>query len=199
MPQPLPDPLMLLYRPSLVTVIVGPTGSGKTKTLTNLSAATPRQMRYVTSTALLRLSDDALTAVLASTGDQVIESLTVPPYGDGIRRACAIIENVNGVTPNSVILIDDIETTMHPILTRAITQYVLGQATAVNAPTFFVTHSLLVLDSVLDFFPPQGANVSLLKMSQQLPYEVINEVRLRCLRSPCTDVRLDIEPVKSCC
>lgn len=191
----LPDPLVLVARPSRVNFIVGPSGSGKTQTLANISRVTPRLMRYVTATALLH-NDAEIPSLVGQ--DPVVEGLLQPPYGDGARRFGAIAVAIRGLTPNDVVLIDDLETTMHPELAKATTNFVLNQTTQAGVQVFIATHSLCVVDASLGFFPPQGANITLVRLSRQEPPVVYNETRLRSLRTPCVDVRDDVPSTQEC-
>lgn len=194
---PLPDPLVLVTRPSRVNFLVGPSGSGKTQTLTNISMVTPRLMRYVSATATA--SDAEVAQILLSIQDPVLENLLQPPYGDGARRFGAIARAVTDLTPNDIVLIDDLETAMHPDLVKAVTNFVLSRTTDAQVQVFFATHSLCVVDSTLGFFPPQGANITLVRLSRFDPFVLYNETRLRYARTPCVDVRDDMPSLQECC
>ena len=94
--------------------------------------------------------------------------------------------------------LDDLETTMHPELAKATTNFVLNQATQAGVQVFIATHSLCVVDATLGFFPPQGANITLVRLSRQEPPVVYNETRLRALRTPCVDLRDDVPSLQGC-
>ncbi len=155
-------------------------------------------MRYVTATALVH-NDAEILQLLTSVQDPVLENLLQPPYGDGARRFGAIARAVVDLTPNDIVLIDDLETSMHPDLVKAVTNLVLTRTTQAGVPVFFATHSLCVVDATLGFFPPQGANITLVRLSRQVPPVTYNETRLRSLRTPCVDVRDDMPSLQECC
>lgn len=98
----------------------------------------------------LLINQDERGRIIQTIDNKELGYMPLSTYGDGIKKVIAL---ANGIVQasNGVLLVDEIETAIHISAFKEIFTWFIKSCKKFNVQVFMTTHSLEIVDSILDF------------------------------------------------